>query len=151
MRKYAFHCPLLVFQVQFWYNCCPWTTTTTRARVTSSAMPMRDSLCSQSNHCKLAIQLWLAPHRWRRRRWSKMTVNYWMMVERYPNLKEEEQHSHTKVRETFELNQLKSVPSQLLPVFSRFDRLQTCCHSFGPANILFFFFFFKYWLISSSL
>jgi hypothetical protein len=35
-----------------------------------------------------------------------------------------------------ELNQLKSAPSQLLPVFSEFDRLQTCCHSFGPANIL---------------
>jgi hypothetical protein len=33
-----------------------------------------------------------------------------------------------KVRETFELNQLKSTPSQLLPVFSRFKRLQTCCH-----------------------
>jgi hypothetical protein len=28
-------------------------------------------------------------------------------------------------RETFELNQLKSAPSQLLPVFSRFDQLQT--------------------------
>ena len=33
-----------------------------------------------------------------------------------------------RVRETFELNQLKSAPSQLLPVFSGFDRLQTCCH-----------------------
>ena len=32
-----------------------------------------------------------------------------------------------RVRETFELNQLKSVPSQLLPVFSGFDQLQTCC------------------------
>jgi hypothetical protein len=32
------------------------------------------------------------------------------------------------VRETFELNQLKSAPSQLLPVLSGFDRLQTCCH-----------------------
>jgi hypothetical protein len=42
----------------------------------------------------------------------------------------------TWVREIFELNQLKSAPSQLLPVFSRFDRLQTCCHSFGPANVL---------------
>ena len=45
----------------------------------------------------------------------------------------------SRVRETFELNQLKSAPSQLLPVFSGFDRLQTCCHSFGPANILYFF------------
>ena len=36
--------------------------------------------------------------------------------------------SHCRVRETFELNQLKSAPSQLLPVFSGFDRLQTCCH-----------------------
>jgi hypothetical protein len=44
-----------------------------------------------------------------------------------------------RVRETFELNQLKSAPSQLLPVFSGFDRLQTCCHYVGPANILFFF------------
>ena len=31
----------------------------------------------------------------------------------------------TRVRETFELNQLKSAPSQLLPVFPGFDRLQT--------------------------
>ena len=35
--------------------------------------------------------------------------------------------SPRRVRETFELNQLKSVSSQL-PVFSGFDRLQTCCH-----------------------
>ena len=41
-----------------------------------------------------------------------------------------------RVWETFELNQLESAPSQLLPVFSGFNRLQTCCHSFGPANIL---------------
>ena len=33
-----------------------------------------------------------------------------------------------RVQETFELNQLKSAPSQLLPVFPGFDRLQTCCH-----------------------
>ena len=46
----------------------------------------------------------------------------------------------SRVRETFELNQLKSAPSQLLPVFSGFDRLPTCCHSFGPANILYVFF-----------
>jgi hypothetical protein len=32
-----------------------------------------------------------------------------------------------RVRETFELNQLKSTPSQLLLVFSGFDRLQTYC------------------------
>jgi hypothetical protein len=31
--------------------------------------------------------------------------------------------SHYRVRETFELNQLKSAPSQLLPVFSGFDQL----------------------------
>jgi hypothetical protein len=43
----------------------------------------------------------------------------------------------------FELNQLKSAPSQLLPVFPGFHRLQTCCHSFGTANILSFFFFFS--------
>jgi hypothetical protein len=43
------------------------------------------------------------------------------------------------VRETFELSQLKSTPSQLLPVFPGFHRLQTCCRSFGPANILYFF------------
>ena len=42
-----------------------------------------------------------------------------------------------RVGETFELNQLKSAPSQLLPVFSGFDRLQTCCHEFGPANTLY--------------
>ena len=42
----------------------------------------------------------------------------------------------SRVRETFELNQLKSAPSQLPPVFSGFDRLQTCCHSFGLADIL---------------
>jgi hypothetical protein len=41
----------------------------------------------------------------------------------------------SRVRETFELNQLKSTPSQLLPVSSGFDRLQTCCHEFGLANI----------------
>jgi hypothetical protein len=42
--------------------------------------------------------------------------------------------------ETFELHQLKSAPSsQLLPVFPGFDRLQTCCHSFGPAGILHYF------------
>jgi hypothetical protein len=35
---------------------------------------------------------------------------------------------HDRVRETFELNQLKSAPSQLLPVFSEFDRFQACCH-----------------------
>jgi hypothetical protein len=51
--------------------------------------------------------------------------------------------------ETFKLNELKSAPSQLLPVFSEFDRLQTCCHSFGPANILYY--FFKCQLPSSSL
>jgi hypothetical protein len=45
----------------------------------------------------------------------------------------------TRVRETFELNQLKSAPSQLLPVFSGFHRLQTCCDQFGPADILYFF------------
>ena len=50
---------------------------------------------------------------------------------------------HTRVRETFELNlvQLKSAPSQLLRLQIQvlgFDRLQTCCHSFGPANILLF-------------
>ena len=33
----------------------------------------------------------------------------------------------SKVRETFDLNQLKSAPSQLLPIFSRFDWLQPCC------------------------
>jgi hypothetical protein len=44
-----------------------------------------------------------------------------------------------RVWETFELNQLKSAPSQLLPDFSGLDQLQTCCHSFGPANILYFF------------
>jgi hypothetical protein len=33
-----------------------------------------------------------------------------------------------RVQETFELNQLKSGPSQLLPVFSEFDWLQTCWH-----------------------
>jgi hypothetical protein len=54
----------------------------------------------------------------------------------------------TRVRETFELNRLKSTPSQLLPVSSGFDRLQTCCHEFGLANILFY--FFKCRLISSS-
>jgi hypothetical protein len=32
------------------------------------------------------------------------------------------------VRETLELNQLKSAVSQFLPVFSGFDWLQTCCH-----------------------
>ena len=46
-----------------------------------------------------------------------------------------------RVRETLELNQLKSAPSQLLPVFPGFDRLQTCCHSFGLADILPFFLF----------
>ena len=35
---------------------------------------------------------------------------------------------HLRVRETFELNQLKSTPSTLLPVFSGFHRLPTCCH-----------------------
>jgi hypothetical protein len=44
-----------------------------------------------------------------------------------------------RIRETFELNQLKSAPSQLLPVFPGIVWLQTCCHSFGPANILYFF------------
>ena len=33
-----------------------------------------------------------------------------------------------RVQETLELNHLKSPPSQLLPVFSGFVRLQTCCH-----------------------
>ena len=46
---------------------------------------------------------------------------------------------NNRVGETFELNQLKSAPSQLLPVFSEFDRLPTCCHSVGPVNILYFF------------
>ena len=57
--------------------------------------------------------------------------------------------SSTRVRETFELNQLKSTPSQLLPVFSGFDRLQTCSHWFGPANILYI--FLKSRLISSGV
>jgi hypothetical protein len=52
-----------------------------------------------------------------------------------------------RVRGTFELNQRKSASSQFLPFFSGFDRLQTCCHSFGPANILHF--IFKCRLISS--
>ena len=43
-----------------------------------------------------------------------------------------------RVRETFELTWLKSTPSQLLLVFSGFYWLQTCCRSFGPANILYF-------------
>jgi hypothetical protein len=33
-----------------------------------------------------------------------------------------------RVWETFELNQLKSAPSQLLSVFSGLDWLQTYCH-----------------------
>jgi hypothetical protein len=45
-----------------------------------------------------------------------------------------------KLREIFELNQFNSAPSQLQPVFSGFDRLQTCCRQFGPANILYIFF-----------
>jgi hypothetical protein len=45
----------------------------------------------------------------------------------------------SRVWETFDLNQLKSAPSQLLLVFPGFYRLQTCCLSFGPANIPFFF------------
>lgn len=47
-------------------------------------------------------------------------------------------------RETFELNQRKPAPSQLLRVFffPVFDRLRTCCHTFGPANIKVCFFFF---------
>ena len=53
----------------------------------------------------------------------------------------------SRVWETFELNQLKSIPSLL--VFPVFDRLQTCCLSFGHANILYI--FFKCRLISSSL
>ena len=44
-----------------------------------------------------------------------------------------------RVRETLELNRLKPAPSQLLPVSSGFDRLQTCCHEFGLTNILLFF------------
>ena len=32
-----------------------------------------------------------------------------------------------RIWETFELNQLKSAPSQLLPVFPGFDQLQSCC------------------------
>ena len=31
-----------------------------------------------------------------------------------------------RVRETFELNQLKSAPAQLLPVFSEFESLTGC-------------------------
>ena len=54
-----------------------------------------------------------------------------------------------RVGEALELNQLKSAPSQLLPFFSGFDRLQTCCHSFALANNLWF--FFKCRLISSLL
>ena len=50
-----------------------------------------------------------------------------------------QQEAGFRVRETFELNQLKSAPSQRLVVFPGFDRLQTCCHWFGPANILCFF------------
>jgi hypothetical protein len=33
----------------------------------------------------------------------------------------------------------QGAPSQLLPVFSGFDRLQSCCDQFGPANILYIF------------
>jgi hypothetical protein len=50
-----------------------------------------------------------------------------------------------RVRETFELNHLKSAPSQLPPVFSGFHRFsqdftgcKLCCHEFGPVNILYF-------------
>ena len=39
----------------------------------------------------------------------------------------------------FSAQPAKIRPPQLLPVFPGFDRLQTCCHSFGPANILYFF------------
>jgi hypothetical protein len=45
-----------------------------------------------------------------------------------------------RVQKTFELNQLKSAPSQLLLFFSGLDRLQTCCDSFAPVNILNVFF-----------
>jgi hypothetical protein len=49
-----------------------------------------------------------------------------------------------KVWETFELNQLKSAHSQVLPgFFTGFDRLQTCCHQFEPANILIILFLFQ--------
>jgi hypothetical protein len=43
------------------------------------------------------------------------------------------------VWEIFELNQLKSTPSQLLPVFLGFDMMQICYRWFGPVNILLFF------------
>jgi hypothetical protein len=53
-----------------------------------------------------------------------------------PELLERREEKRSRVWEAFELNQLISAPSQLLPVFfSGFDRLQTCCHQFGPANI----------------
>jgi len=46
------------------------------------------------------------------------------------------------LRETFELHQAKIRPSTTSTGFSSgIGRLQTCCHSFGPAKILFFFFF----------
>jgi hypothetical protein len=60
---------------------------------------------------------------------DRITPSYLQLV-RYVDL---------KVRETFELNELKSAPSKLLPVLPGIYRLQTCCHSFGPANILQFF------------
>ena len=41
---------------------------------------------------------------------------------------------HLRVWETFELNQLKSGFSTSTVFFTGFDRLQTCCHKFGPAN-----------------
>jgi hypothetical protein len=45
----------------------------------------------------------------------------------------------SRVWETFELNQLKFAPFITSTGFPGFDRLQTCCHSFGLANILLLF------------
>jgi hypothetical protein len=45
-----------------------------------------------------------------------------LMIEMVGNEPATNQH---RVWETFELNQLKSAPSQLLPVFPGFDRLET--------------------------
>ena len=80
-----------------------------------------------------------------------LKVGYWWTIDlpslpsRLPALqpKAQEDFGHrfsveilAGLRETLELNQLKSAPSQLLPGLPGFDRLQTCCHWFGPANIL---------------
>ena len=81
--------------------------------------------CTSPTSCLVAGNVGSAFHLQERKGGSS-----WKLMKRVNCMeKSVEQGIHVSLPFTpFELNQLKSTPSQLRPVFSGFDWLQTCCH-----------------------